>query len=82
MVRNEIPSTFIFRFLFRGMVRNEILSFYYLLRNGLERNSEHFPFRGTDGILTELVKISACFVFRGFFSLEKYTVATLVGLNS
>jgi hypothetical protein len=63
MVRNGIPSIIIFRgmvrngipslFNFREMVRKGIPNFFYLSWNGSEQYSEHFPFRGTDGILTD-----------------------------
>jgi hypothetical protein len=40
-------------FLFYEMVRNEILNFFYLPWNGLERNSNRFQFRETDKIQME-----------------------------
>ncbi len=83
----EVPSVF----LFCKMIRNGIPNFFflprngsklnseflYLLRNGSEQNSEHFPFRGTDRILTECIKISVSSVFRRIFFLSR-KMATLV----
>ncbi len=62
---NEIPSTLIFRemfrekkcssvFLFNEMVQNGILSFFYLPSNGFRSAKQ-----------TEWIKISVCSVFRG-----------------
>jgi hypothetical protein len=48
---------------------------FSLPRNGSERNSEVFLFRGTDGIPTELPSIPSCFVFRGIIFCRK--MATL-----
>jgi hypothetical protein len=80
VTRNEIPSIF----LFRGMVRNKILRvcFYFhstvensehfsLPRNGSERNSESFLFRGTAGIPPEQTNCSGYSVFRGIFFLSE-----------
>ncbi len=48
----KVPSVF----LLYGMV---------ILRGMAQRNSERFPFRETDRILTKWIKISVCSVFRG-----------------
>jgi hypothetical protein len=52
-VRNRIVRVF-----FRWMVRNGIPTFS-LPRNCSERNSERFPFRETDGTLTEKAEFSS-----------------------
>ncbi len=75
-------------FIYRGMVRNEIAKFrvfflfyemeqnfehFFLLRNDSERYFfERFSFRETDGIPTEWIKISVCFVFRGKIFVGKW----------
>jgi hypothetical protein len=69
MVQNEITSS---EFFFCKMVRNRIPRIFYLPRNGSERNSEHFPFRGTDRISTELVKFPSVPCSAKFFFLGKW----------
>ncbi len=78
--RKGIPSYF----LFRGMVWNRVprVCFYFCftvqnskhfspLRNGSERNSESFLFRGTAGIPPEQTSCSVNSVFRGIIFCRK-----------
>ncbi len=64
MLPSKISSFFLFCKLFRNS------EWFILPRNGLVLNSERFPFRETDRIPTELIKISVCSMFHGiiFFS--------------
>ncbi len=60
------------------MVRNGISNFFVfrgMVRNGIPSG---FSFRETDGIPTELIKISVCFVLREifFFSQKMATLGT------
>jgi hypothetical protein len=80
MVRNGIPIIFIFQGTVRNkitkfrvffsstkLVPTELRVFFRLLWNGSKRNSMRFPFRETDGIPKELIKISICSVFCWIF---------------
>ncbi len=79
--RNRIPSCILFRGMVRNRipsVQNGIPRVYFCstvqnpeqffgLRNGLERNSESFLFRGTAGILSEQTNYSGYSIFPGIF---------------
>ncbi len=81
VLRNGIPSCF----LFRGRVRNGIprVCFYFcsmernselfsFLRKGSERNSESFLFRGTAEVPPEITICSVYPVFRGIIFCRKF----------
>ncbi len=78
--RNGIPSCFLFRGTVQIRIPSVCILFCFMaknsehfspLRNGSERNSENFLFRGTAGIPPEQINCSVYSVFRGIIFLSE-----------
>jgi hypothetical protein len=80
MLRNGIPSWFLFRVMVWNIIPSVCFYFCFTvqnskhfspLRSGSERNSDSFLFRGTAGIPPEQTGCSVNSVFRGIYFLSE-----------